>query len=110
MYPVTLGLCRQSPSRPVRAGRSGPSPLPSSGGRGCAPRGSVGEGAAVLCPQRIEGRVGALQNALDEFYKAKNEFAAKVRDVGRCRGPRGTLPVGQSRDRAPASPALCPGH
>ncbi|KFP10165.1 Vacuolar protein sorting-associated protein 16, partial [Egretta garzetta] len=28
--------------------------------------------------KRIEGRVGALQNALDEYYKAKNEFAAKV--------------------------------
>ncbi|KFP03155.1 Vacuolar protein sorting-associated protein 16, partial [Calypte anna] len=28
--------------------------------------------------KRIEGRVGALQNALDEFYKAKNEFAAKA--------------------------------
>ncbi|XP_065519120.1 vacuolar protein sorting-associated protein 16 homolog isoform X1 [Lathamus discolor] len=28
--------------------------------------------------QRIEGRVGALQSALDEFYKAKNEFAAKA--------------------------------
>uniref|UniRef100_U3K2U4 Vacuolar protein sorting-associated protein 16 homolog n=1 Tax=Ficedula albicollis TaxID=59894 RepID=U3K2U4_FICAL len=26
---------------------------------------------------RIEGRVAALQNALDEFYKAKNDFAAK---------------------------------
>uniref|UniRef100_A0A663NFC1 Vacuolar protein sorting-associated protein 16 homolog n=1 Tax=Athene cunicularia TaxID=194338 RepID=A0A663NFC1_ATHCN len=33
---------------------------------------------AALCPQRIEGRVGALQNALDEYYKAKNEFAAKA--------------------------------
>ncbi|NXB11156.1 VPS16 protein, partial [Cnemophilus loriae] len=33
------------------------------------------------CPcraQRIEGRVAALQNALDEFYKAKNDFAAKA--------------------------------
>ncbi|KFQ73920.1 Vacuolar protein sorting-associated protein 16, partial [Phaethon lepturus] len=28
--------------------------------------------------KRIEGRVGALQNALDEYYKAKNEFAAKA--------------------------------
>ncbi|XP_057244559.1 vacuolar protein sorting-associated protein 16 homolog, partial [Malurus melanocephalus] len=28
--------------------------------------------------QRIEGRVAALQNALDEFYKAKNDFAAKA--------------------------------
>ncbi|XP_062491531.1 vacuolar protein sorting-associated protein 16 homolog, partial [Pezoporus occidentalis] len=28
--------------------------------------------------KRIEGRVGALQSALDEFYKAKNEFAAKA--------------------------------
>lgn len=33
---------------------------------------------AVFCLQRIEGRVGALQNAVDEYYKAKNEFAAKV--------------------------------
>ncbi|XP_062349891.1 vacuolar protein sorting-associated protein 16 homolog isoform X3 [Cinclus cinclus] len=30
------------------------------------------------CEQRIEGRVAALQNALDEFYKAKNDFAAKA--------------------------------
>ncbi|KAI1238064.1 hypothetical protein IHE44_0012775 [Lamprotornis superbus] len=30
------------------------------------------------CQQRIEGRVAALQNALDEFYKAKNDFAAKA--------------------------------
>ncbi|KAM6989130.1 vacuolar protein sorting-associated protein 16 homolog [Passerculus sandwichensis] len=28
--------------------------------------------------KRIEGRVAALQNALDEFYKAKNDFAAKA--------------------------------
>ncbi|XP_074003457.1 vacuolar protein sorting-associated protein 16 homolog isoform X2 [Numenius arquata] len=28
--------------------------------------------------KRIEGRVGALQNAVDEYYKAKNEFAAKA--------------------------------
>ncbi|NWH68977.1 VPS16 protein, partial [Geococcyx californianus] len=28
--------------------------------------------------KRIEGRVGALQNALDEYYKAKNDFAAKA--------------------------------
>ncbi|OWK56755.1 Vacuolar protein sorting-associated protein 16 [Lonchura striata] len=27
---------------------------------------------------RIEGRVAALQSALDEFYKAKNDFAAKA--------------------------------
>lgn len=32
----------------------------------------------LLSPQRIEGRVAALQNAVDEYYKAKNEFAAKV--------------------------------
>lgn len=32
--------------------------------------------------QRIEGRVAALQNAVDEYYKAKNEFAAKVSGVG----------------------------
>uniref|UniRef100_A0A8C9UGI7 Vacuolar protein sorting-associated protein 16 homolog n=1 Tax=Serinus canaria TaxID=9135 RepID=A0A8C9UGI7_SERCA len=30
------------------------------------------------CQRRIEGRVAALQNALDEFYKAKNDFAAKA--------------------------------
>ncbi|XP_030921124.1 vacuolar protein sorting-associated protein 16 homolog [Geospiza fortis] len=30
------------------------------------------------CQKRIEGRVAALQNALDEFYKAKNDFAAKA--------------------------------
>ncbi|KAK4818572.1 hypothetical protein QYF61_014708 [Mycteria americana] len=41
--------------------------------------------------KRIEGRVGALQNALDEYYKAKNEFAAK--------GPSG--PHGQSREGDP---------
>uniref|UniRef100_A0A8B9LYM5 Vacuolar protein sorting-associated protein 16 homolog n=1 Tax=Accipiter nisus TaxID=211598 RepID=A0A8B9LYM5_9AVES len=34
--------------------------------------------ALSLYRQRIEGRVGALQNALDEYYKAKNEFAAKA--------------------------------
>ncbi|XP_077638799.1 vacuolar protein sorting-associated protein 16 homolog [Lonchura striata] len=28
--------------------------------------------------RRIEGRVAALQSALDEFYKAKNDFAAKA--------------------------------
>ncbi|XP_038256029.1 vacuolar protein sorting-associated protein 16 homolog [Dermochelys coriacea] len=28
--------------------------------------------------KRIEGRVAALQNAVDEYYKAKNEFAAKA--------------------------------
>ncbi|XP_050176976.1 vacuolar protein sorting-associated protein 16 homolog [Myiozetetes cayanensis] len=28
--------------------------------------------------KRIEGRVGALQNALDEFNKARNDFAAKA--------------------------------
>ncbi|KAK2511401.1 Vps16 [Columba guinea] len=28
--------------------------------------------------KRLEGRVGALQNAVDEYYKAKNEFAAKA--------------------------------
>uniref|UniRef100_A0A8C8SA41 Vacuolar protein sorting-associated protein 16 homolog n=1 Tax=Pelusios castaneus TaxID=367368 RepID=A0A8C8SA41_9SAUR len=28
--------------------------------------------------KRIEGRVAALQNAMDEYYKAKNEFAAKA--------------------------------
>ncbi|KFO80912.1 Vacuolar protein sorting-associated protein 16, partial [Cuculus canorus] len=28
--------------------------------------------------KRIEGRVGALQNAVDEYYKAKNDFAAKA--------------------------------
>ncbi|KAM4672697.1 vacuolar protein sorting-associated protein 16 homolog isoform 5-T5 [Amazona ochrocephala] len=33
---------------------------------------------ASYSEKRIEGRVGALQNALDEFYKAKNEFAAKA--------------------------------
>uniref|UniRef100_A0A803V0I5 Vacuolar protein sorting-associated protein 16 homolog n=1 Tax=Ficedula albicollis TaxID=59894 RepID=A0A803V0I5_FICAL len=34
--------------------------------------------AALRTPKtRIEGRVAALQNALDEFYKAKNDFAAK---------------------------------
>lgn len=36
----------------------------------------------LRCPflplQRIEGRVAALQTAADAFYKAKNEFAAKV--------------------------------
>uniref|UniRef100_A0A8C9UGJ0 Vacuolar protein sorting-associated protein 16 homolog n=1 Tax=Serinus canaria TaxID=9135 RepID=A0A8C9UGJ0_SERCA len=34
--------------------------------------------ALSLYRQRIEGRVAALQNALDEFYKAKNDFAAKA--------------------------------
>uniref|UniRef100_A0A8C7E383 Vacuolar protein sorting-associated protein 16 homolog n=1 Tax=Naja naja TaxID=35670 RepID=A0A8C7E383_NAJNA len=29
-------------------------------------------------PQWIEGRVASLQNAVDEYYKAKNEFAAKA--------------------------------
>nr|XP_060635622.1 vacuolar protein sorting-associated protein 16 homolog [Anolis sagrei ordinatus] len=28
--------------------------------------------------KRIEGRVASLQNAVDEYYKAKNEFAAKA--------------------------------
>ncbi|XP_042326077.1 vacuolar protein sorting-associated protein 16 homolog [Sceloporus undulatus] len=28
--------------------------------------------------KRIEGRVSSLQNAVDEYYKAKNEFAAKA--------------------------------
>ncbi|XP_009330388.1 PREDICTED: isocitrate dehydrogenase [NAD] subunit beta, mitochondrial-like, partial [Pygoscelis adeliae] len=37
--------------------------------------GYIWMGLATL--KRIEGRVGALQNALDEYYKAKNEFAAK---------------------------------
>ncbi|XP_005518015.1 PREDICTED: vacuolar protein sorting-associated protein 16 homolog [Pseudopodoces humilis] len=33
---------------------------------------------SAYCERRIEGRVAALQNALDEFYKAKNDFAAKA--------------------------------
>ncbi|OPJ87203.1 hypothetical protein AV530_009561 [Patagioenas fasciata monilis] len=33
---------------------------------------------SLYAEKRIEGRVGALQNAVDEYYKAKNEFAAKA--------------------------------
>lgn len=32
----------------------------------------------VLRSQRLEARVSLLQSAVDEFYKAKNEFAAKA--------------------------------
>ncbi|PKK17528.1 hypothetical protein A306_00014557, partial [Columba livia] len=35
-------------------------------------------GRTELAIKRLEGRVGALQNAVDEYYKAKNEFAAKA--------------------------------
>lgn len=31
-----------------------------------------------VCLQRLEARVSLLQSAVDEFYKAKNEFAAKA--------------------------------
>lgn len=31
-----------------------------------------------VCLQRLEARVALLQSSVDEFYKAKNEFAAKA--------------------------------
>lgn len=34
--------------------------------------------ASYAAEERIEGRVAALQTAADEYYKAKNEFAAKA--------------------------------
>uniref|UniRef100_A0A4X2LWX5 Vacuolar protein sorting-associated protein 16 homolog n=1 Tax=Vombatus ursinus TaxID=29139 RepID=A0A4X2LWX5_VOMUR len=34
--------------------------------------------ASYAAEERIEGRVAALQTAVDEYYKAKNEFAAKA--------------------------------
>lgn len=46
---------------------------------------------AVFSLQRIEGRVGALQNAVDEYYKAKNEFAAKVSVTRAAKVPRPSL-------------------
>ncbi|KAI6069782.1 Vacuolar protein sorting-associated protein 16-like protein [Aix galericulata] len=65
-------------------GRAGGSSLPPPGPWQRAGRPPWGRGwgghvlpGACACP-RIEGRVAALQNAVDEYYKAKNEFAAKV--------------------------------
>ncbi|XP_027766181.1 isocitrate dehydrogenase [NAD] subunit beta, mitochondrial-like [Empidonax traillii] len=46
--------------------------------------------------KRIEGRVAALQNALDEFNKARNDFAAKVRGWDRTLGWDGDPGVGGS--------------
>ncbi|XP_062991766.1 vacuolar protein sorting-associated protein 16 homolog [Elgaria multicarinata webbii] len=34
--------------------------------------------SSYVSEKRIEGRVSSLQNAVDEYYKAKNEFAAKA--------------------------------